>query len=97
MNIDKKQIGSFLTITIDGRLDTNTAPDLEKELGTLEGIEKLIFDVRGLEYISSAGLRLFLSCQKKMNEQGSMTIKNANEDIKDIFDITGFSDFLTIE
>ena len=97
MKIDKNIEGNNLTITLEGRLDTNTAPDLEKEVESLDGVENLIFDFKELEYISSAGLRIILALQKIMNNQGSMTIKNVNDDVKEVFEITGFSDILTIE
>ena len=81
-----------------GRLDTTTAPELEKELkASLDGITELTFDLAALEYISSAGLRVLLSAQKTMNKQGSMVVKNANETIMEIFEITGFSDILNIQ
>ena len=98
MTIKKTKNENSLTITIEGRLETNTAPDLEavtkNELG---GVTELIFDFSNLEYISSAGLRVLLSAQKIMNKQGSMKIINANDIIREIFDITGFSDILSVE
>lgn len=98
MTIDKKQNGAELTITLIGRLDTTTAPKLEAELRTsLTGISDLFFDFAELEYISSAGLRVILAAQKVMNRQGSMVIRNVNETVNEVFDITGFSDILTIE
>ena len=97
MVIKKNVNGSEMIIELDGRLDTNTAPDLEKEVSDLVGIKLLIFDFAKLEYVSSAGLRIILSCQKQMDLQGNMIIKNVNESIKDVLDITGFSDVLTIE
>ncbi|MBO6137294.1 MAG: STAS domain-containing protein [Lachnospiraceae bacterium] len=98
MTITKKQDGDKLTIALEGRLDTTTAPQLEAELKTaVDGITELEFDLKDLAYISSAGLRVLLSAQKVMNKQGSMVIHNANEDIMDIFDVTGFVDILTIE
>lgn len=97
MKIDKVFNGNNLTITIDGRLDTNTAPELEKEVETLEGVQNLILDFKNLDYISSAGLRIVLALQKTMNNKGSMTIKNVKDEIKEIFEMTGFSDILTIE
>lgn len=97
MKINKKQNGNELIISLDGRLDTNTSPDLEKELSSLDDIKKLIFDFSKLEYISSAGLRIVLSCQKIMANQGEMIIKNANDSVKEVFEITGFADILTIE
>ena len=97
MKINKKQNGNELIISLEGRLDTNTSPDLEKELSSLDDIKKLIFDFSKLEYISSAGLRIVLSCQKIMANQGEMIIKNANDSVKEVFEITGFADILTIE
>lgn len=96
MTISKNSNGGELTVALEGRLDTATAPSLEAELGTLEGVTSLIFDFEKLEYISSAGLRVLLASQKVMNKQGTMVINNANESIKEVFDITGFSDILTI-
>ena len=98
MTIDKKTNGTELTIALVGRLDTTTAPSLENEVNdSVAGITKLIFDFAGLEYVSSAGLRVLLSSQKIMNKQGSMVIRNVNETIMEVFDITGFCDVLTIE
>ena len=98
MTITKTQNGSELTISLEGRLDTVTAPELESELGTaLEGVTALTFDLEKLDYISSAGLRVLLSAQKKMNTQGEMKLVNVNETIMEIFEVTGFSDILTIE
>ena len=97
MTINKAVNGSELVMTLTGRLDTTTAPQLDDEIKTLDGIEKLIFDFKGLEYISSAGLRVLLSAQKIMNKQGSMVIKNVSEEISEIFEVTGFVDILTIE
>ncbi len=98
MEIIKKANGEELTVTLVGRLDTTTAPELEDELkDALAGVKKLVFDIEKLEYISSAGLRVLLSNQKIMNKQGEMIIRNASEDVKEIFDVTGFCDILTIE
>ena len=98
MQINKTQNDSNLTLELAGRLDTNTAPSLEAELGAnLEGVTSLTLDFADLEYISSAGLRVILSAQKDMNVRGQMVIKNVCADIMDVFDITGFSDILTIE
>ncbi|MCR4891433.1 MAG: STAS domain-containing protein [Lachnospiraceae bacterium] len=98
MTINKNADGDKLTIALEGRLDTTTAPELEKDLKTsLEPVKDLVFDLKDLQYISSAGLRVLLSAQKVMNKQGSMVIRNASEDIKEIFDVTGFVDILTIE
>lgn len=98
MTINKEQNGSALTVALEGRLDTVTAPELEKELGgALEGITELEMDFAKLDYISSAGLRVLLSAQKTMNKQGSMVIRHANDSIMEIFEVTGFCDILTIE
>lgn len=98
LNIEKKTEGKNLNMILTGRLDTTTAPDLEKEVKeSIEGVEKLVFDFSSLEYISSAGLRVLLSAQKIMNKQGEMIVKNASDDVKEIFEVTGFSDILTIE
>ena len=98
LTIKKDLTENQLLVTLSGRLDTTTAPDLEKELTeSIPGVEELIFDIEELEYVSSAGLRVFLSSQKKMNKQGSMKITKASQDVKEIFDVTGFSDILTIE
>lgn len=98
MTIDKKQDGLKLTISVEGRLDTTTAPELESVIkSSLDGISELVMDFENLAYISSAGLRVLLSAQKTMNTQGSMVVKNINDDINEIFEVTGFSDLLTIE
>lgn len=98
MTIEKNLNGTELTITIIGRLDTTTAPQLEAEIkNSVEGIEKLTLDFASLEYLSSAGLRVLLATQKVMNKQGEMVIKNVNETINEIFEVTGFIDILTIE
>ena len=98
LNIEKKSDGKNLSFALSGRLDTTTAPDLEKEVKeNIESVEKLDFDFSDLAYISSAGLRVLLSAQKIMNKQGEMVVKNCSEEIKEIFEVTGFSDILTIE
>ena len=98
LNINKETNGAALKITLEGRLDTTTAPQLEEELkGGLDGITELDFDIKDLQYISSAGLRVLLSAQKIMNKQGDMVVRGANDDIREIFDVTGFSDILKIE
>ncbi|MBR5668722.1 MAG: STAS domain-containing protein [Spirochaetales bacterium] len=98
MNITRKGEGTKVEFALEGRLDTVTAPDLEKALNeSLSGKEELILDFAGLEYISSAGLRVLLSAQKVMNRQGKMTLRHVNETIMEIFEVTGFSDILTIE
>ena len=98
MTITKKQNEAALELALNGRLDTTTAPELEKELVTaLKDVSELTLDFAGLDYISSAGLRVLLSAQKTMNKQGSMKIKNVNEIIMEIFEVTGFADILSIE
>lgn len=98
MTIQRTGNEKKLAIALEGRLDTVTAPKLEAALdGALEGVEELTFDFEKLDYISSAGLRVLLSTQKTMNRQGVMKVLHANEMIREIFDVTGFSDILTIE
>ena len=98
MTIEKNLNGNELTITIAGRLDTTTAPQLEAEFKqNINGVEKLVLDFAALEYLSSAGLRVLLAAQKVMNKQGEMIIRNVNDTINEIFDVTGFIDILTIE
>ena len=98
MTIEKNLSGTELTIAIIGRLDTTTAPQLEAEFKqSITGVEKLVLDFASLEYLSSAGLRVLLAAQKVMNKQGEMIIKNVNDTINEIFEVTGFIDILTIE
>ena len=98
MIITKKQNGTNLQIALAGRLDTVTAPELEKELNaSLDVAESLTLDFSKLDYISSAGLRVLLSAHKTMSKKGGMKIANVNEIVKEVFDVTGFSDILTIE
>lgn len=98
MTICKKQNGSSLTLAVEGRLDTITAPELEKELKeSLDGVSELILDFEKLDYISSAGLRVLLSAKKAMMNKGGMKVVNVGEIVREVFDVTGFSDFLTIE
>ena len=99
MTINTFANGNTLTISVEGRLDTVTAPELEQQVKSIPGdVQKLIFDFLKLEYISSAGLRVLLTAQKLMNRQGGdMAITGASEDIRDIFEITGFSGILTLE
>ena len=98
LNINKNKEGANCTIALEGRLDTVTSPDLEKEIEELkEGLEELIFDLEKLEYISSSGLRVLLAAQKAMSKQGSMKVTNVTDPIMEIFDVTGFSDILVIE
>ena len=98
LTINKKTENQKLILKLEGRLDTVTSPDLENELsGSLDGITELLIDFEKLEYISSAGLRVLLSAQKAMNKQGVMKVTNVNETVMEIFEVTGFSDILTIE
>lgn len=98
MNINKELDGSTLTLKVEGRIDTTTAPELENTVkGSVDGITSLIFDFSSLDYISSAGLRVLLSAQKIMNEKGDMIVENVSDDINEIFEVTGFSDILTIK
>lgn len=97
LNIEKKANASELTIALKGRLDTTTAPELESVISqSLDGVTELNIDMEELEYISSAGLRVLLSAQKIMGKQGEMKVCHVNETIMEIFDVTGFSDILTI-
>ena len=98
MTIEKKINGEAVTLIVSGRLDTQTAPELENELDSvLSGLKDLTFDMTNLEYVSSAGLRVILKAQKAMNAQGSMKLTGVNDSIMEVFDITGFLDILTIE
>ena len=98
MTIEKKRNGVDLTVALSGRLDTTTAPLLEAEFKQhIGGVQKLVLDFAALEYLSSAGLRVLLAAQKVMNKQGEMIIKNVNETILEVFEVTGFIDILTIE
>ena len=98
MTIEKKINGEAVTLIVSGRLDTQTAPELENELDAVfSGVKELTFDMSNLEYVSSAGLRVILKAQKAMNMQGSMKLTGVNDSIMEVFDITGFLDILTIE
>ena len=98
LNITKNANGNALKIILEGRLDTTTAPQLEAQLqDALGSVNDLKFDLEKLEYISSAGVRVLLALQKIINKQGTMVISNASAEVKEIFDVTGFSDILTIE
>ncbi|MCR5654182.1 MAG: STAS domain-containing protein [Lachnospiraceae bacterium] len=98
MTINKTKNGDAMTVALEGRLDTTTAPELDADMkGSLEGVKELIFDFANLEYISSAGLRVILANQKAMSKQGSMKVVNVSAEIMEIFSVTGFSDILTIE
>ncbi len=97
MQINKVFEGNSLTVKLIGRLDTVTAPQLEAELEDLTGVELLVLDFAELDYISSAGLRVLLKTSKRMRMGGQMICRNVNEMIAEIFDITGFSEILTVE
>ena len=97
MTITKAQNGSELTVALEGRLDTVTSPDLEAELkNSMDGAESLVLDFSKLDYISSAGLRVLLSAHKTMARKGGLKITNVNEIVREVFDVTGFADILTI-
>ena len=98
MTIRKEQNGTALTVYLEGRLDTTTAPELEEELKTaLDNVTELTVDLGKLDYMSSAGLRVMLSTQKRMNRQGSMTVVNVNDVLMEIFEVTGFDTILDIK
>lgn len=98
MTINKIQNGPELTLLLSGRLDTITAPQLEADLkSSLEGVTMLALDFTDLEYLSSAGLRVLLTAQKTMNRQGKMAVRHVNKIIMEVFEVTGFTDVLTIE
>ena len=98
MTITKELIGTALKIVLEGRLDTMTAPELERELNQdLGTVENLTMDFSKLDYISSAGLRVLLSAHKAMSGKGGMKITNVNEIVQEVFEVTGFADILTIE
>ena len=98
LDITKTINGNELTVALKGRLDSTTSPDFEKELkAALDGVGSLVIDMTELEYISSAGLRVLLSAQKVMNQQGNMLVKNPSEIVKEVFDVTGFCDILNIQ
>ena len=97
LNVNKTVENQIATVSLEGRLDTVTAPELEKELQALfPGLTELKLDFAKLDYISSAGLRVLLSAQKVMNKQGEMTLTNVSEAVMEIFEVTGFTDILTI-
>ena len=96
MKIEKKLEGEKLTLTVGGRLDTNTSPELEAEMA-LDGVKEVVFDLAGLEYISSAGLRVLMAAQKAMMAAGGkMSVANPNAMVKGVFDMTGLSSVFTI-
>ena len=97
MTITKNQNGTAFTLAIEGRIDTTTAPELDKEIQSLDGATELSIDFAKLEYISSAGLRVLLAAHKAFSQKGGMTIANANEAVLEIFEVTGFKDILNIK
>ena len=98
MEITVNKNENTLTISPIGRIDTATAPELQTAVNeNISGVTDLTFDLKQLQYISSAGLRVLMSTQKTMNQQGSMKLIHVKDDVNEIFDVTGFSDILTIE
>ena len=98
MTIEIKRNAETTTIELVGRLDTTTAPALDKTINEdIGGTKNLILDIKGLEYISSAGLRVLLGAQKKLQKIGSMKVTNVCEEVMEVFEMTGFADILTIE
>jgi anti-sigma B factor antagonist len=98
MTITKTQDGGKLTVALEGRLDTTTAPELEADLkASIDSVTDLVIDMEKLDYISSAGLRVLLWANKTMNQKGTMVVKNVSEVVNEVFEVTGFADFLTIE
>ena len=96
LGTDMQREGKALTVALSGRLDSSTAPDLEKQLD-LTDTDILVFDLAGLEYISSAGLRILLASMKAMDRQGEMTVRHVQPAVMELFTVTGFSEILTIE
>ena len=98
MKITKKKIGNELTVALEGRLDTTTAPELEEFLDSeLQGLQKLIFEFKDLEYISSAGLRVLIYALQQLEFQNCMTIRNCSPEVLEVFEVTGFMDMVTIQ
>ena len=98
MTIEIKRIIEDTIIEVSGRLDTITAPELEKAIAEdIDGTKNLVLDIKGVEYISSAGLRVLLAAQKKMSKHGTMKVVNVREEVMEVFELTGFTDILTIE
>ena len=98
LKIETLKDGAEYTFMLEGRIDTNTSPELQSKVTeVVDDAKKLIFDFGKVDYISSAGLRILLAAQKIMNKQGKMVVKNVSEEVKEIFEVTGFSDILTIE
>ena len=98
MQLTKKVEGTKLTIAVEGRLDTSTAPELEKEIeGSLDGITEMVLDFEKLDYLSSAGLRVMLYTHKIMSERNGLKMIHVNDVVREVFDVTGLADVLTIE
>ena len=98
MNINKELKEGNLTLSIEGEINSYTAPELEEVIkNDLNGVKSLVFDFKGVEYLSSAGLRVLLVAQKVMNKQGKMSLRNVNQSVMEVFEITGFSNILDIE
>lgn len=98
LEIGKKAEGTILNVSLKGRLDTTTSPELEAFLKeNLDGVTELVFDMADLEYISSAGLRVLLTAHKAMAKQGGMKLQHVNEIVMEVFEVTGFADILSIE
>ena len=97
MTIEKVQNGATLTVTLDGRLDTITSPDLEQSLSDLTGVTHLVLDFAKISYVSSAGLRVLLALQKQMSKQGDLVVRNVDHMVMEVLEMSGFVDILTIE
>ena len=98
MEIKKTLTNDLLVVALEGRLDTSSSPELEEVLdSSLDGVKELVFDLEQLDYLSSAGLRVLLTAQKRMSRQGTMKLCHLNATVREVLDLTGFSDFLTIE
>ena len=98
MTINQNQLGEKLILSIDGRIDTTTAPALEEVINNMSpDMRDLVLDLKGVEYVSSAGLRVLLGAQKKMSKIGTLKLTGINDDVMEVFKMTGFSDILTIE
>lgn len=97
MTVTKTQDGTAVTLSVEGRVDTVTAPQLEQEIQALEGAESLTVDLKNLEYISSAGLRVLLSAHKTFGKKGGLTVANPNDSVMEIFEVTGFKEILNLK
>lgn len=98
MKITKELNGTTLTMKVSGRLDASNAQELTNQLNnSLSGVKELIFDFSGMQYVASAGLRVLLTAQKRMNKQGSMKIRNVDDSVMEVFEMTGFADLMDIE